>query len=86
MSNDVTREELLNNFDILIGPERSTGWTRELSIKGKDDFNYTQATLRWDEDYGYMFEVHGEVPDSIKSFKDRPEFEYALDSLSNGEE
>lgn len=86
MSNEVTREELLTNFDILVGPERSTGWTRDISIKGEGDSDYTQVLLRWDEDYGYMFEVFGDIPNSLKSFMTRPEFEYMLDSVTNGEE
>mgnify|MGYP003650908070 CR=1 FL=1 len=76
---EVTERELLDTYMVQSAGTKVTSWSRFITLNdgSKEEYN---ATLRWDENDGYWVEWYDGKP----AMADRPEFEYILDSITNG--
>ena len=75
---EVTEKELLDTFMLQSEGTRITSWSRRIVFNdGDSEF---MGTLSWDADDGYGMYWYDDVPPEAM----RPEFEYVLDCVTNG--
>ena len=81
MDKEVTKEEILNKYMVQSSSISTTGWTKYIRLHtGAINGEYT-GRLHWDSNDGYrMFWDDNKVPKEA----DRPEFEYVLDCITEG--
>jgi hypothetical protein len=77
---EVTREEILRKYMVLSGKKETNGWAKHIRLHtgGKDEY---VGTLYWDSNDGYRMYWDD---DKIPAEAYRPEFEYVLDSITEG--
>ena len=78
---EVTREEILSKYMVQSSGIESTGWTKHIRLHtGAINGEYT-GRLHWDSNDGYTM-----IWDNDRAPKEayRPEFEYVLDSITEG--
>ena len=81
MTAEVTREEILSKYMVQSSGISTTGWTKYIRLHtgGKDEY---VGRLYWDSNDGYrMYWDDDKMPDEAY----RPEFEYVLDSITEGD-
>lgn len=85
MSNEVSQSEILNKYNVKSVHERSTGWRINMVLTDKETNGQHHASLYWDEDTGYKFEIHNPASEKLVNLMSRPEFEYSLDCIFHPE-
>jgi len=75
---EVTEKELLDTFMVQSEHSKVTSWRRFVVLNDGD--NEFMGTLTWDSDDGYKMVWWNDIP----AMSERPEFEYVLDSITNG--
>ena len=79
---EVTIREILDKYMIQSGGIKSTGWTKYIEMNtGKINGKYT-GKLHWDSVDGYMMQWDD---DRIPKEAYRPEFEYVIDCITEGD-
>jgi hypothetical protein len=81
MSEEVTTTEILSKYTVLSGKQETNGWTKyiRLHADGKDEY---AGRLHWDTHDGYsMYWDDDKIP--VEAY--RPEFEYVLDCITEGD-
>ena len=76
MTGEVTISELMNKYMISSDGKVSTGFAKSIILN--DGTNQYSGRLYWDSHDGYEMIWDGTPPPEA----DRPEFEYALDSIT----
>jgi hypothetical protein len=78
---EVTRKEILDKYMVQSSGIATTGWTKYITLHtGKANGDYT-GRLYWDSNDGYrMYWDDDKMPEEAY----RPEFEYILDSITEG--
>jgi hypothetical protein len=78
---EVTREEILNKYMVQSSGIESTGWTKYIILNtGAVNGEYT-GRLHWDSNDGYTMVWNN---DRAPKEAYRPEFEYVIDSITEG--
>ena len=82
MTAEVTRTEILNKYMVQSTGIATTGWTKYIVLDtGATNGRYS-GRLHWDSNDGYrMFWDDERIPNEAY----RPEFEYILDSITEGD-
>lgn len=81
MTAEVTREEILNKYMVQSSGIATTGWTKYIILNTGSPNGQYIGRLHWDSNDGYtMFWDNDKAPKEAY----RPEFEYVLDSITEG--
>lgn len=79
MTREATREDILRKYIVISNGIESTGWTKHITLKS-DKREYV-GRLHWDSHDGYSMYWDGiSMPEEAYL----PEFEYVLDSITEG--
>jgi hypothetical protein len=77
---EVTIKEIMDKYMISCTGITSTGWTKHIILN--DGVNKYSGKLQWDSDIGYTWFSDGyDIPPEAS----RPEFEYVLDCITEGD-
>lgn len=76
---EVSIQEIMNKYMVSCTGITSTGWTKHIILN--DGANQYSGRLHWDSDMGYDWYSDGDIPP--ESY--RPEFEYVLDCITEGD-
>lgn len=81
MIDEVSRNEIVSKYRVLPTGITTTGWTKDIKMAewGSLEWQYT-GRLHWDSHDGYSIYWDTVAPPEA----DRPEFEYILDSITEG--
>ena len=79
MTEEVSVMELLDKYMISSDGKVSTGFAKSIILN--DGTNQYSGRLYWDSHDGYECHWDGEIPPEA----DRPEFEYTLDCITEGD-
>jgi hypothetical protein len=79
---EVSEQELLNKYMIQTTGKVNTGWSKEVFLHDGSINGLHSGRLYWDDNEGYrmVWNDNSKVPPEAS----RPEFEYVLDSLTEG--
>jgi len=79
LTNEVSVQEIISKYMISCTGITSTGWTKHVILN--DNTNQYSGRLHWDSNDGYSMAWDTKpAPES-----DRPEFEYVLDCITEGD-
>lgn len=77
---EVTIHEIMNKYMVSCSGITSTGWTKHIMLN--DGVNQYSGKLQWDSNMGYdWYSDGGNMPPEAY----RPEFEYVLDCITEGD-
>ena len=79
MTQEVSVMELMDKYMISCSSVANTAWTKYIILN--DGANQYSGRLHWDAHEGYECAWDGEIPPEA----DRPEFEYTLDCITEGD-
>ena len=82
--NDITIEEITEHYEVRLRLSQITAWCKHVEFIGKDG-EKVKGRLRWDENTGYEMFWDDVPPVGLMELAHRPEFEYTLDSYTNGD-
>lgn len=81
---DITIEEITEHYLVKMRLRQETAWVKHIEFIGKHD-EIIRGRLRWDENTGYEMFWDDIPPVGLMELADSPEFEYAIDSYTNGD-
>jgi hypothetical protein len=84
MSDEVTIEEIKEHYLVKLKLSQITAWCKHVTFISKQD-EVIEGRLRWDENTGYQMFWNDVPPVGLMEFANRPEFEYVIDSETNGD-
>ena len=82
MTEEVSINEIVSKYKVQSSGIATTGWTKNINMAmwGSTDWEYV-GRLHWDSDNGYSMVWDTQQPPEA----DRPEFEYTLDCITEGD-
>ncbi len=78
----VSVKEIVDSYKVNVVGCKQTAWVKDIALSDGRGKRF-EGSLRWDEDMGYSLYWETPIPKSLKEMCDRPEFKYALDSLTD---
>jgi len=83
--NEVMIEEVLKGYDVHLRFTEYSAWTKDLTFIDKSDMSLWRARLHWDISDGYSLTWLGVPPKDLLGLSERPEFEYVVDCITEGD-
>ena len=84
MFDEVTIKEVLAKYDVFIKFTEYLAWSKTIRFVGADKVSYT-GILSWDINNGYSITFTSGIPTDLLDLSMRPEFEYVLDCITEGD-
>ena len=84
MFNDITIKEVMSKYDVMLKFTDYESWTKTIRFIDRDRKSYT-GILHWDHHTGYSITLPIDVPKDLLEMSTRPEFEYVLDCITEGD-
>jgi hypothetical protein len=84
VSSEVTIKEVMSKYDVLLKFTDYLSWTKTIRFIDRERKSYS-GTLHWDASAGYKLTFPADVPKDLLEMAMRPEFEYVLDCITEGD-
>jgi len=84
VSSEVTIKEVMSKYDVLLKFTDYLSWTKTIRFIDRERKSYN-GILHWDASNGYALTFPADVPKDLLEMSTRPEFEYVLDCITEGD-
>jgi len=78
-------KDITSKYDVDLRVVEYTGWVKIMNFVDREKRHY-KGRLRWSLQDGYLMEWDGVPPSDLLDLSTRPEFEYIVDCITEGDD
>jgi len=78
-------KDITSKYDVDLRIVEYTGWVKIMNFVDKEKRHY-KGRLSWSVQNGYLMEWDGVPPSDLLDLSTRPEFEYIVDCITEGDD
>jgi hypothetical protein len=83
-ADELTIKDIISKYDVDLRLVEYNGWVKVMFFTDKENRSY-KGRLRWSMNDGYLMEWDGVPPTDLLELSTRPEFEYIVDCITEGD-